>query len=59
VGYERLIRQADQILFEGWDFGAFRGHFVEAEPSWKSSTTPSARRRTPTVNGTLPLQRMI
>jgi hypothetical protein len=32
IGYERLIRQADQTSFEGWDFGVFRGRFVEAEP---------------------------
>ena len=30
MGYERLIRQADEIPFEGWDFGVFRGRFVEA-----------------------------
>ncbi len=37
MGYERLIRQADQTPFEGWDFGVFRGRFVEAEPSWELS----------------------
>ncbi len=37
MGYERLIRQADQIPFEGWDFGVFRGRFVEAEPFWEFS----------------------
>jgi hypothetical protein len=33
MDYERLIREADQVPFEGWDFGVFRGRFVEAEPS--------------------------
>jgi hypothetical protein len=37
MDYERLIRQADEVPFEGWDFGVFRGRFVEAEPSWKFS----------------------
>jgi hypothetical protein len=37
MSYERLIRQADQIPFEGWDFGVFRGRFAEAEPSWEFS----------------------
>ncbi len=37
MDYERLIRQADQIPFEGWDFGVFRGRFAEAEPSWQFS----------------------
>jgi SAM-dependent methyltransferase len=37
MSYERLIRQADQTPFEGWDFGVFRGRFVEAEPSWEFS----------------------
>jgi hypothetical protein len=37
MDYERLIRQADQTSFEGWDFGVFRGRFVEAEPSWEFS----------------------
>jgi SAM-dependent methyltransferase len=35
--YDRLIRQADQTPFEGWDFGVFQGRFVEAEPSWEFS----------------------
>jgi SAM-dependent methyltransferase len=38
MDYERLIRQADQTPFEGWDFGVFRGRFVEAEPPWEFST---------------------
>src|SRR5215208_834524 len=37
MGYECLIWQADQIPFEGWDFGVFRGRFVETEPSWEFS----------------------
>jgi len=37
MGYERLIRVADLIPFEGWDFGVFRGRLVEAEPSWEFS----------------------
>jgi methylase of polypeptide subunit release factors len=37
MGYERLIRQANEFPFEGWDFGVFRGRFVEAEPSWELS----------------------
>ena len=37
MGYERLIREADHIPFEGWDFGVFRGRFVEARPAWESS----------------------
>src|SRR5215204_5452099 len=37
MDYEHLIRQAEEIPFEGWDFGVFRGRFVEAEPSWEFS----------------------
>lgn len=37
MGYERLIRVADHIPFEGWDFGVFWGRLVEAEPSWEFS----------------------
>jgi SAM-dependent methyltransferase len=37
MSYERLIRQADYTPFEGWDFGGFRGRFVEAQPSWEFS----------------------
>jgi len=37
MDYECLIRQADQTPFEGWDFGVFRGRFIEAEPSWEFS----------------------
>ena len=37
MDYERLIRQADEIPFEGWDFGVFRGRFIEAQPSWEFS----------------------
>jgi hypothetical protein len=37
MDYERLIREADQVPFEGWDFGVFWGRFVEAEPSWEFS----------------------
>jgi SAM-dependent methyltransferase len=37
MDYERLIRQANEIPFEGWNFGIFRGRFVEAEPSWEFS----------------------
>jgi SAM-dependent methyltransferase len=37
MGYERLIRQAGEIPFEGWNFAVFRGRFVETEPSWEFS----------------------
>jgi len=45
MSYERLIRQAGQIPFEGWDFGVFRGRFVEAEPSWEFSKLLRAHMR--------------
>lgn len=45
MGYERLIRQASQIPFEGWDFGVLRGRFVEAEPSWEFSNLLRAHMR--------------
>jgi SAM-dependent methyltransferase len=37
MGYERLIRQASHVPFEGWNFDVFRRRFVETEPSWEFS----------------------
>lgn len=45
MGYECLIREADQTPFEGCDFGLFRGRFVEVEPSWEFSKLLRTRMR--------------
>lgn len=45
MGYERLILQAGQTPFEGWDFGVVQGRFAEAEPSWEFSRLLRAHMR--------------
>ena len=46
MSYERLILQAEQTSFEGWDFGVFQGRFTEAQPSWSLSKVLRAHMQT-------------
>lgn len=43
MGYDELVREAQTVDFEGWDFSVFGHRFTEEPPSWDYRDLVNAR----------------